>query len=296
MRRAVNRTAALKRGQHEDRSHILHKKYTVYNTKPVAMRLALSHTSAGAFAQQQLLVARCTTAAPRSSQGAFTAVCTSSAPCRGRSSLSCAADARKRRSPPPQRTTNALDKRVFGAAVYSKVKHHVKATRCALIEGYFNSVTFLRDLGVEWKVANGRFVETHYPFLSYSTNMKEAVVRVTMYAIVDGRRRLVAGVEVVGKVHTDTYAVFKLKGLRKALEDMRVAKGHPLLLTGYFGEDGMLVVELEALETSAAAPAAAPTQVHVEAQEVGKPRRHAVPCSAAPDVVGHRGQWGDAGM
>lgn len=161
---------------------------------------------------------------------------------------------------------------VRGAAADGRgEEYRVRTTNTALIEGYFNIATFLRGLGLDWEVADGRFVETGSPYFSFSENMTEAVVRATVYAVINGRRLPVECAGVEGKVRQGTRrAAFKLKGMRKVLKDMGVAEGDWLLMTGYCSEDGMLVVELEALETSAAAlPAVAPAQVH--ANKVGKP-------------------------
>ncbi len=232
----------------------------IYSSNSIAVRHAYCRLGAGALAKRLSLVVRSPATAPRRSQDSqgtsSTSTCTHAPPV-GRPPLSCAAVAGNDRSTSPDRTADGRKKRVRGAAANGKVAVVIKAPASFLEDGVLNVGRFLsRRLGLNWKVANGRFVKTNCRFLSYGKDRKTAKVAVNIYVTIDGRKRLVKRAVIWGKVRRATYAEFRMTGLKKALAAMGAVPNGPLELAGCSEDGRTLSVELQ----------------RVKAEQVGRPR------------------------
>ncbi len=237
-------------------------------------------------------------AAPLRSQGGPCASSTSifsHAPPGGRASLARPAVDRNGRSPSGDKTTDGLEDPSAGAAAKGNPMFAVQIPPGTLNSGVLCVGKFLRSLGLDWKLADGAFVETGCPYFTFSEDKKEAEVNIPIFAFVDGCW-CATDVQIAGEVRINTCcrgkpkpsAVFTMVGLTKPLADMGVEECEAVLLVVERDEDGRILgVGLmrvdpgaQGLENAAGPQPAAPEQVHEEAEEVGKPRRRAVPCRA----------------
>ncbi len=232
-------------------------------------------------------------AAPLRIQGGPRASSTSilsSFPLRGRALMSLSALGR---SPSGDKTTDGPEDSSAGPAANGNSTFPVRIPPGTLKSGDLSIGNFLRFLRLEWKVADGAFVDTGCPYFAFGTDMKTAKFQIPIFAFIGGRW-CATGAEIVGRVRTSTCcrgkpsAVFTMVGLTKPLADMGVEECEAVLLVVERDEDGRILgVGLmrvdpgaQGLENAAGPQPAAPEQVHEEAEEVGKPRRRAVPCRA----------------
>lgn len=228
-------------------------------------------------------------AAPLRGQGGPYASSTSilsSIPLRGRASLSRPALGR---SPSAgDTTTDGLQEPFCGAAANGNPTFPARIPPSALEYGDLSVAQFLRWQGLDWELADGRFVKTGCPhyFSSFRKDMTEAVVRIPIFAFIGGCWCPVEGARIVGRVRTDTcsgtpYAAFTMVGLTEALADMGVEEYESVMLVVEREEGGRILrvglrrVDPGAQGLGAAAatpprPPAAPEQVHEMAEEVGE--------------------------
>ncbi len=223
-------------------------------------------------------------AAPLRIQGGPRASSTSifrHAPSGGRASVARPAVDRDGRSPSSDETTDGLEDPSAGPAAEGISKFPVRIPPDTLKSGALSLGKFLRFLRLDWKLANGCFVETGCPYFTFTNGMKTAEVKIPVFAFIGGRWRPVEA-KIVGRTGTEacngkTNAAFRMRGLRKAVKAMGVREHESVQLVVKRDEDGRILwVGLmrvdpgaQGLETAAGPQPAAPEQAHEEAEEVG---------------------------